>query len=240
MIATGARRRVHRRPAAGRRNSRTTQDAERSQGARQPSTVTGIRARHRGRHRGQEGLHVDRRGDLGRRHRQAARHHHRRIDRAPARPGRAARRRPRPGHQRPRPVAATSPPRCSTAARGQHRRQPQRRIRPVPVRTDQRRHRLQDAGRRRSSARACRARSTCAPCARWTSTSRCIAVSARGQQNSLGSAANADGDRQPHQRQLHRPVRRPHPRHRDRLLASRIRRSRKTRPACTSRGKHRR
>ena len=43
---------------------------------------------------------------------------------------------------------------------------------------------------------------------------------ARYQKNSLGSAADSDGRRQPHQRQLHRPVPRQHPGLLDRLLAS--------------------
>jgi iron complex outermembrane receptor protein len=117
---------------------------------------------------------------------------HRRIDRAPAGPGRAARRRPRPGHQRARPVARLRHHPAQRPRDGQHRRQPQRRVRPVPVRADERRHRVQDPGRQASWARACRARSTCRPCARSTTT-RAWSWSTRAASTTRsGSAANAD------------------------------------------------
>ena len=103
--------------------------------------------RHRERDRGQAELHVDRRSDLGRRHRQAARPQHRRIDRAIARPDRAARRRSRLDHPDPRPRRRFRHHAAQRPRAGQRRPQPRRRVRPVPVRADQRRRGLQDARR---------------------------------------------------------------------------------------------
>ena len=93
---------------------------------------------------------------------------------------------------------------------GQHRRQPQRRVRPVPVRTDGRRDRLQDAGRRARRPGPVGHHRHAAPCVRSTSTSRSCAVSARCQRQLAGLGRQRRRRRQPLQRQLHRPVRRPH------------------------------
>ncbi len=102
--------------------------------------------RHRERDRDQAPGDEHRRGDLGRGHRQAARYQHRGIHLPPPGPDIATCRRPRlrdqPARHRPR-IHDRAPERTRT---GQHRRQPQRRVRPVSVRAPELGSRLQDAG----------------------------------------------------------------------------------------------
>ena len=103
--------------------------------------------RHRERDRDQARSIEHRRGDLGRRHRQAAGHQHRGIHLAPAGPHLAARRRPRLGDQPARHRSRLHDRAHERPRTGQHRRQPQRRVRPVSVRAHELGGRLQDAGR---------------------------------------------------------------------------------------------
>ena len=134
-------RRCHRRRARGpdRRRRAGNHRTRGDHGHRHP-----CRYRERDRRKARE--HQHRRGRHGRGHRQAARHQHRRVDRAPAGPDLAACRGPRVGHQpaRHRPGLHH---RAAERPRGrQHRRQPQRRVRPVPVRAAELGRRVQDPG----------------------------------------------------------------------------------------------
>ncbi len=102
--------------------------------------------RHRERDRDQARIDEHRRGGLGRGHRQAPRHQHRGIHLPPAGPHLAARGRPRVGHQPARHGPGLHDGPHERPRAGEHRRQPQRRVRPVPLRAPERRRRLQDAG----------------------------------------------------------------------------------------------
>jgi hypothetical protein len=139
-------------------------------------------------------------------------------------------------------VRGLSPDFSTTTAQwprdGQHRRQPQRRVRPVPVRAAQRRDRLQDARRQphrpgpvghdRHADRAS------------AELRRSVAVvgSLRGQRNSLGSAANsrsANGNRI--NASYIDQFGRPHAWASRSVYSHTTRRSRKTRSVCTNPGR---
>ena len=160
------------------------------------------RHRHPGRHRecdrNQAPVDQHRRGDLRRGHRQAPRHQYRRVHLALAGADFAARRRPRFRHQPARDRPRVHDHAAERARTGQHRRQSQRRVRPVSLRAHELGGRLQDAGR---AARGPGPRghdrpahdTAAAPTAR-----RAIALNLRGEQNSndnLGADSDDQGYR---------------------------------------------
>ena len=124
---------------------------------------------HPGFDRRQEGRIVDRRGGLGRGHRQAAGCFDRRVDRPAARHCRAAHQRSRADAVDPRPRARLHRHDLQRPRAGLDQRQPHGRIRPVPVGARARRSRSTRRPTPAWRTRASRARRTSRPCIRLPS-----------------------------------------------------------------------
>ena len=153
---------------------------------------------------------LDRRGGVGRGHRQAAGFVHRRIHRAPARHRRAAHQRPRADAVDPRPRPGLHRHHVQRPRAGVHQRQPHGRVRPVPVGAGDAGQDLQDARRRHGlpGHRGHHGHLDRASAARTAAASR-PRLQARGERQE----ANIPGlprCRRPRQSHLHRPVPRQH------------------------------